>query len=238
MKEQFNLGEIPVEVVFKDIKNIHLSVYPPVGRVRISAPQRMKLDTIRVYAISKLDWIKRQQLKLQGQERETRREYLSRESHYLWGKRYLLEVIESDTAPGVDVEHSKLLLKVRPGTGENRKREIVAEFYRHQIKANAPALIAKWQKAMGVNLAKLHVQQMKTKWGSCNPRTQAIRLNTELAKKPKHCLEYIVVHELVHLLEPHHGERFVSFMDKLIPQWRHYKDELNKHPLAHQHWAC
>jgi predicted metal-dependent hydrolase len=237
MKEQFNLGEIPVEVVFKDIKNIHLSVYPPVGRVRISAPHRMNLDTIRVYAISKVDWIKRQQLKLQGQERETRREYLSRESHYLWGKRYLLEVIESDTTPGVDVGHSKLLLKVRPGTGENRKREIVAQFYRDQIKATAPALIAKWETTMGVNLAKLHVQQMKTKWGSCNPRTQAIRLNTELAKKPKHCLEYIVVHELVHFLEPHHGERFVGFMDTLMPQWRHNKDELNRHPLAHQRWA-
>jgi predicted metal-dependent hydrolase len=238
MKEQFNLGEIPVEVVFKDIKNIHLSVYPPVGRVRISAPQRMNLDTIRVYAISKLDWIKRQQLKLQGQERETRREYLSRESHYLWGKRYLLEVIETDTTSSVGVGHSKLLLRVRPGTGENQKREIVAQFYRDQIKATAPALVAKWEKTVGVNLKKLHVQQMKTKWGSCNPRTQAIRLNTELAKKPKHCLEYIVVHELVHFLEPHHGERFVSFMDTLMPEWRHNKDELNRHPLAHQRWAC
>jgi predicted metal-dependent hydrolase len=236
MKEQLNLGGIPVDVVFKDIKNVHLSVYPPAGRVRISAPRRMTLGTIRVYAISKLDWIKRQQLKLQAQERETPREYLDRESHYLWGKRYLLEVVETDAAPEVELSHSKMFLKVRSGASEDRKRDVVAEFYRKQIKTVAPTLMQKWEKIMDVNIAKLHVQQMKTKWGSCNPRSRAIRLNTELAKKPKHCLEYILVHELVHFFEPHHGERFVSCMDKLMPQWRHYKIELNRHPLAHQDW--
>lgn len=236
MRDQLNLGGIPVDVVFKDIKNVHLSVYPPVGRVRISAPRRMKLDTIRVYAISKLDWIKHQQSKLQSQEREGQREYLDRESHYLWGKRYLLEVVTTDAPAGVELNHSKMLLKVRTGSGENKKREIVAQFYREQIKTAAPALIVKWEKATGVKAAKLHVQQMKTKWGSCNPRARAIRLNTELAKKPKHCLEYIVVHELVHFFEPHHGERFVMLMDKLMPPWRHYKDELNRHPLGHQNW--
>jgi predicted metal-dependent hydrolase len=236
MIEQLNLGEISVDVVFKDIKNVHLSVYPPTGRVRISAPRRMKLSTIRVYAISKLDWIKRQQLKLQAQERETPREYLNRESHYLWGKRYLLEVVPADAGPEVELSHNKMLLKVRSATHEDKKGDAVAEFYRKQIKAVAPMLIEKWGRTMDVNVAKLHVQQMKTKWGSCNPRSRAIRLNTELAKKPKHCLEYIVVHELVHFFEPHHGARFVSFMDKLMPHWRHYKNELNRHPLAHQDW--
>jgi predicted metal-dependent hydrolase len=236
MIEQLNLGEISVDVVFKDIKNVHLSVYPPTGRVRISAPRRMKLSTIRVYAISKLNWIKRQQLKLQAQERETPREYLNRESHYLWGKRYLLEVVPTDAAPEVELSHNKMLLKVRSATHEAKKGDAVAEFYRKQIKAVAPTLIEKWGRTMDVNVAKLHVQQMKTKWGSCNPRSRAIRLNTELAKKPKHCLEYIVVHELVHFFEPHHGERFVSLMDKLMPHWRHYKNELNRHPLAHQDW--
>jgi predicted metal-dependent hydrolase len=238
MLERLNLGEISVDVVFKDIKNVHLSVYPPTGRVRISAPERMKLDAIRIFAISKLDWIKRQQTKLRGQERETPREYLDRESHYVWGKRYLLEVREMDASPEVQLDHNRMLLRVRRGTSQNKRRAMVAQYYREQIKAVIPSLFARWQQLMGVKVEKLFVQQMKTKWGSCNPRSRAIRLNTELAKKPKHCLEYILVHELVHFFEPHHGERFVSLMNKFMPQWRHYRDELNGQPLAHAHWEC
>ncbi|MCU1240598.1 MAG: putative metal-dependent hydrolase [Candidatus Acidoferrum typicum] len=236
MLAQLNLGEISVDVVFKDIKNIHLSVYPPTGRVRISAPERMKLDTIRIFAISKLDWIKRQQTKLRGQERETPREYLDRESHYLWGRRYLLRVVEVDAAAGVELAPRTMILKVRPQANEAKKAVIVAEFYREQIRAAVPSLVAKWTALMGVTLHRLYVRQMKTKWGSCNPRSRAIRLNTELAKKPKHCLEYILVHELVHFLEPRHGDRFVSFMDKFMPQWRHYREELNRYPLGHESW--
>jgi|SRR5580692_10400022 predicted metal-dependent hydrolase len=238
MTAQLNLGGIPVDVVFKDIKNVHLSVYPPTGRVRISAPERMKLDTIRIFAISKLDWIKRQQMKLQGQERESPREYLDRESHYLWGNRYLLQVVEMEAAAGVHLNPGKMLLRVRPRTRENKKQAIVAQFYREQIKAVVPSLVARWEQVIGVRVDRLYVQQMKTKWGSCNPRTRAIRLNTELAKKPKHCLEYILVHELVHFFEHHHGERFVHLMDRFMPQWRHHRDELNKHPLAHEDWEC
>jgi len=233
---QLNLGEISVDVVFKAIKNVHLSVYPPSGRVRISAPERMNLNTIRIFAISKLDWIKRQQTKLQGQERETPREYLERESHYLWGRRYLLQVVEVVAAPGVELAPRTLVLRVRPQATEEKKEAIVAHFYREQIRAAVPALIEKWTRLMDVKVERLYVQQMKTKWGSCNPRARAIRLNTELAKKPQHCLEYILVHELVHFFELHHGDRFVSFMDKFMPQWRLHKDELNRHPLAHEHW--
>jgi len=236
MAAQLILGGIPVDVVFKNIKNVHLSVYPPTGRVRISAPERMKLDTIRVFAISKLDWIKRQQVKLQGQERETPREYLERESHYLWGKRYLLQILETDAAPEVQLAHHSMLLRVRPGTSEDKKQAIVAQFYREQIRAAIPSLIARWTPIMGVAVNKLYVQQMKTMWGSCNPRARAIRLNTELAKKPRHCLEYILVHELVHFVEPHHGDRFVSLMDKFIPQWRHHREQLNRAPLSHENW--
>ncbi len=236
MLAQINLGKISVDVVFKDIKNVHLSVYPPTGRVRISAPQRMKLDTIRIFAISKLDWIKRQQTKLQGQERETPREYLERESHYLWGRRYLLRVVEMDAVPGVELAHRTMILRVRPQANEEKREAIVAQFYREQIRGAVPSLTAKWTALMGVTVEWLYVQQMKTKWGSCNPRARAIRLNTELAKKPKHCLEYILVHELVHLFEPRHGDRFVSFMDRFMPQWRLHKDELNRHPLPHEHW--
>jgi predicted metal-dependent hydrolase len=237
MLAQINLGEISVDVVFKDIKNVHLSVYPPTGRVRISAPERMKLDTIRIFAISKLDWIKRQQTKLQGQERETPREYLERESHYVWGRRYLLRVLEVDAVPGVELAPRTMILRVRPQATEEKKEIIVAQFYREQIRAAVPSLIAKWTVLLGLTVERLYVQQMKTKWGSCNPRARAIRLNTELAKKPKHCLEYILVHELVHLFEPRHGDRFVSSMDKFMPQWRQHREELNRHPLSHESWT-
>src|SRR5271170_7631471 len=198
MAERLDLGGIPVEVSFKDIKNVHLSVHPPTGRVRISAPARMSLDTIRVFAISKLGWIKQQQRKLREQERETPREYLNLESHYLWGKRYLLRVIEGNWAPSIEVQHSRLLLRVRPGTTDEMKREIFAQWYRDQVRSVAPSLIARWTTVMSVTVERLYVQQMKTKWGSCNHRAGTIRLNTELAKKPKECLEYIVVHEMAH----------------------------------------
>jgi predicted metal-dependent hydrolase len=237
MKAQLRLGEISVDVVFKDIKNVHLSVHPPTGRVRISAPERMKLDTIRVFAISKLGWIKRQQVTLLAQERETSREYLDRESHFLWGKRYLLQVLEMDAAPGVQLNHNKMILRVRPGTGEDKKREIVAQFYRGHIRSVLPPLVSRWASIMGVTVERSYVQQMKTKWGSCNPGARAIRLNTELAKKPKHCLEYIVVHELAHFLVRSHNDRFTTLMDKFMPQWRHYRHELNRWPLGHETWG-
>src|SRR5215813_5421141 len=169
MVTQIAVGGITVDVVLKDIKNIHLSVYPPSGRVRISAPSRMRLDTIRVFAISKLGWIKQQQKKLQAQERETPREYLDRESHYVWGKRYLLKVVESNEAPSVELKHSEMFLRVRPGASEEKKQEVIEEWYRAQLKQAVPALIAKWEPFMGVNVARFYVQRMKTKWGSCNP---------------------------------------------------------------------
>jgi predicted metal-dependent hydrolase len=237
MTTQLNLGEISVDVVFKDIQNVHLSVHPPTGRVRISAPERMKIDTVRLFAISKLGWIKRQQITLQGQERETPREYLDRESHYLWGKRYLLQVLEMDAAPGVQLGHGKMILRVRPRANENKKREIVAQFYREQIRAAVPTIIARWASVMGATVDRFYVQQMKTKWGSCNPRARAIRLNTELAKKPKYCLEYIIAHEMAHFFVRHHNDRFTAVMDKFMPQWRHYREELNRFPLGHETWA-
>lgn len=237
MVKQLMLGEIAVDVVLKDIKNIHLSVYPPAGRVRISAPSRMSLESLRVYAISKLSWIRQQQQKLRDQERETPREYIDRESHWLWGKRYLLNVIESDGVPSVEITHSQLLLRVRPGTEEVQKQAILAQWYREQVKAAVPPLIAKWALLMGVTVERLFVQQMKTKWGSCNPGAKAIRLNTELAKKPKECFEYIVVHEMVHLLEPTHNARFVALMDRFMPRWYFYRDRLNRLPVSHEDWA-
>ena len=215
---------------------VHLSVHPPTGRVRISAPERMNTDKVRVFAISKLDWIKRHQTAFKGQERETPREYLDRESHYLWGRRYLLWIYEMDAPPELQLSPGKMHLRVRPGTDLEKRRAIVSEFYREQIRAETPPLIAKWGRILGVSVDRLYVQHMKTRWGSCNPRARSIRINTELAKKPKHCLEYIVVHEMVHFLDSRHGERFVSLMDRFMPQWHLHRDDLNRHPLAHEDW--
>ena len=237
MPTQVKLGNIAVDVVLKDIKNVHLSVHPPTGRVTISAPSRMTLDTIRVFAISKLGWIKRQQKKLREQERETPREYLDRESHYVWGKRYLLKMVEQDAAPEVDLRHPKMILRVRPGTNDETKRAIVAQWYREQIKAAVPDLIAKWAPVINVKVERVFVQKMKTKWGSCNLRARSIRLNTDLAKKPVQCLEYIVVHELVHLLERHHNDRFSACMDEYLPHWRQLRKLLNTAPLGHESWS-
>jgi predicted metal-dependent hydrolase len=237
MAARLNLGGVAVDVVFKDIKNIHLSVYPPTGRVRVSAPARMKLDTIRVFAISKLGWIKRQQRRLRGQQREAPREYLDRESHYVWGKRYLLRVLEHDAAPTVELKHSRMLLRVRPGTGEGNKQAIVDEWYRTELKKAAPALIVKWEPLLGVKVERFFVQKMKTKWGSCNAESKSIRLNTDLTKKPAECLEYVIVHEMAHLIVRHHDERFTNLMDRHLPNWKFIRQTLNAAPLAYTNWA-
>jgi predicted metal-dependent hydrolase len=233
---QVMLGEMPVDVVLKDIKNVHLSVYPPTGKVRISAPSRMSLDTIRVFAISKLAWIKQQQKKICEQERETPRDYLERESHYVWGTRYLLTITESDEPPAVELKHRRIHLRVRPGTDATKRQDIFNEWYREQLKQAVPALIAKWEPLLEVNVARFFVQRMKTKWGSCNPVARSIRLNTDLAKKPRECLEYLVVHEMIHLLEPTHNARFVALMDRFLPRWQQCRAVLNRLPVRHENW--
>ena len=231
------LGEIAVDVVLKDIKNIHLSVHPPLGKVRIAAPLRMDLDTIRVFAITKLAWIKNQQKKLREQERETPREYLDRESHYVWGKRYLLKLVEKEAAPTVELKHTKMILQLRPAASHEKKQEVLDAWYRDQLKTALPPLLTKWEKIVGATAGNVFVQKMKTKWGSCSPVAGNIRLNTDLAKKPLQCLEYIVAHELTHLLERHHNDRFTALMDAHMPQWRQYREMLNGLPLAHQEWG-
>lgn len=234
---QIRLGDIAVDVLLKDIKNVHLSVHPPTGRVRISAPRRMRLDTIRVFAISKLDWIRQQQMKLRAQERETPRDYVERESHYVWGKRHLLRVIEAEGPPSIEVRHSRLVLRMPPRTGEERRQVLIEAWYREQLKEAVPPLLARWQRLLGVSAQRFFVQRMKTRWGSCNPKTRTIRLNTELAKKPRACLEYLVVHEMIHLIEPTHNARFVALMDGAMPQWRIVREQLNRLPVRHDEWA-
>lgn len=237
MTAQIQLGEMDVAVIRKDIKNVHLSVHPPTGRVTIAAPAHMAMDTIRVFAITKLAWIRKQQTKLQKQEREAPREFLDRESHYVWGKRYMLKVIESDQAPSIALKHSKMLLHVRPGTSQPKCQAIVDEWYRQQLRLAAMPVIAKWETRLGVKAGRLFIQRMKTKWGSCNHHARTIRLNTDLAKKPAECLEYLIVHELVHLLEPTHNARFVALMDQHLPKWRSHQDALNCLPVRHEQWS-
>lgn len=234
--DTITLGAITIDVELKDIKNVHLSVYPPKGRVRIAAPLRMNLDTIRIYAISKLSWIKTQQKKFQSQVREAPREFLSKEGHYYLGNRYLLKVIEHNAPPEINIKHKTIELRVRPNTDLEKRKAIMDEWYRVQLKEMVPVVIAKWEKTMGVSLNEFAIKKMKTKWGTCNREAKRIWLNLELAKKPFHCIEYIIVHELVHLLERNHNERFVAYMNQFLPEWKQLKIELNKLPVSHRDW--
>jgi predicted metal-dependent hydrolase len=236
MVSQIKLGDIAVDVVLKDIKNVHLSVHPPTGRVRISAPTRMKMDTIRVFAISKLAWIRQQQKKLREQERESPREYVERESHYVWGKRYLLHVTEGVLSPAVTLTPRRIVLSMPRGSNGMQKGATLERWYRELVRESAIDLIQVWRPIVDVDVKQLFVQSMKTKWGSCNPLTGAIRLNTELAKKPKECLEYIVVHEMAHIIEPTHNLRFIALMDRFMPKWRHFRQALNRIPVRHEDW--
>ena len=236
MTATLTLGDVTVDVLQKDIKHLHLTVHPPDGRVRIAAPLRMKIETIRVYAITKLAWIRQQQRKLRLQERVAPREYIDRESHYVWGRRCLLKVLEVDAAPAVEQRHSRMTLRVRTGASREQKQAVLAQWYRDQVKAAISALISTWEQRLGVTVERVFVQAMRTKWGSCNPAARNIRLNTDLAKKPAECLEYVLVHELVHLLEPTHDAHFVSLMDRHLPDWVHRRQMLNRLPVRHEDW--
>ena len=234
--EQLKIDNITVDVVQKNIKNIHLRVYPPAGRVRISAPSRMDLAAIRAFVISKLGWIKKQQTRLINQAREAQREFINRETHYFNGKRYLLKVTEQNAAPKVVLKHSSIELYVRPETDAVKRKSILDEWYRRKLKEIVPALIEKWEKKMNVQVNEFGIKKMKTRWGTCNRQAKRIWLNLELAKKPPECLEYIVVHEMAHLLERKHNDRFTALMTGFIPKWRFYKDELNRLPITHADW--
>ncbi|MEO0374338.1 MAG: SprT family zinc-dependent metalloprotease [Cyanobacteria bacterium P01_A01_bin.17] len=226
------LGEIPLTVFRKNIKNVNLSVHPPAGNVRISAPRRMKMEAIRVFALSKLGWIEKQQRRIRAQHREAPRKYVNQEVHYLWGQRYPLEIVEKNATPHLNFSHDQMLLQVRPGSDALEKQAIMEKAYRQQLKDAIPPLIAKWEPRMGVNVADFKIRKMKTKWGSCTPTLRTIRFSLELAKKPPECLEYVVVHEMVHLLEASHNSRFKAFMDQFMPQWKFHKEMLNRLPIS------
>lgn len=235
---QISVAGLDVDVVRKDIKNLHLGVYPPEGRVRIAAPLHLDDDAVRMAVISKITWIRRQQKRFKDQRRQSPREYISRESHYFLGQRYLLNVIEQDGSSRVEIRNKSLIdLYVPQGSDRSKKERVLTEWYRREIKAIIPPLIEKWEPLLGVDVAEWGVKRMKTRWGSCNVEARRIWLNLELIKKPPHCLEYIVVHEMVHLLERHHTDRFKELMDHFMPQWQMYRDELNQTPLGHETWT-
>ena len=231
------VGGIKVEVVRKDIKNLHLGVYPPHGRVRVAAPLVVKDDAVRLAVIDKLGWIKRQRAKFAQQPRQSQREMVNGESHYFLGQRYRLRVHEQDGPARVALRGvANLDLFVRKSTNHDQREIILLRWHREQLKTLIPPLLDKWQRILGVKVANWGVKKMKTKWGSCNPATRRVWFNLELAKKPVLCLEYIVVHELVHLLERHHDERFMALMEKHMPQWRMYRKMLSVTPLGHEDW--
>lgn len=236
MSEIIELGDISISVTRKDVKNVHLSVHPPEGRVTLVAPTSTRLEVARAYAISRLRWIREQQRKLQAQAREAPRQFVERESHYVWGRRYLMVVNNRDAKPSVVLDHKRITLTVRPGSDAQKRAEVMHEWQKLQMHSVVPVLIRKWECKLKVKVAGYYLQRMKTKWGSCNHQAGNIRLNTELVKKPKDLLEYVVVHEMVHLLEPTHNDRFISILGEHFPTWREARAELNELPLAAEVW--
>lgn len=237
MGEVIELGEVRIQLTRKDVKHVHLTVHPPRGRVTLVAPTGTRPEVARAYAISRLGWIRQQLKAFREQPRESPRRYVTRESHQLWGRRHLLVVAEVDAAPGVELDHRRIRLRVRPGSDTAGRADVMAAWHRQLLHALVPKLIARWEPRLGVKVSGYFLQRMKTRWGSCNPAAGHIRLNTELVKKPKDLVEYVVVHEMLHLIEPSHSERFVSLLTQHWPNWQESRAELNTLPLSAGEWS-
>ena len=232
-----HVGEVAVDVVRKDIKNLHIGVYPPAGRVRVAAPVGLGDDAVRLAVVSRLAWIRKRQARFMAQHRQSEREFVTGESHYFEGRRYRLDVFEGTARPSVRLRNRTVMeLRVPPGTDRKLKETTLHRWYRLELNARLPALCEEWEAKVGVTVRELRIRRMKTLWGSCNAEAGRIWLNLELAKKPPCCLAFVLVHEMVHLFERHHNDRFIGLMDAAMPQWRIYRDELNREPLAHEDW--
>jgi predicted metal-dependent hydrolase len=238
MPETIQLGEIAIALTRKDVKHVHLSVHPPNGRVTLVAPKGTRSEVARAYAISRLGWIRDHQARMREQARETPRQFVERESHYLWGRRYLLTLRKEAARPSIRVNHRAITLTVRPVSNSTQRARVIHEWHKSLLHDLVPRLIARWEPKLGVDVAGYFLQRMKTKWGGCNRRARTIRLNTELVKKPKDLLEYVVVHEMLHLVEPTHSERFVALLNRHYPGWREARAELNELPLAAETWRA
>ena len=236
-KYHIEVSGLSIEVVHKDIKHFYIGVHPPNGRIRVSAPLRLDDDAVRMAIVSRLGWIRRKKASFVKQQRQSQREYVSGESHYFAGKRYRLKVNEQECPPKVQLlNNTRIGLTVRPGTDRDKREKVLYEWYREHLHAQLPPLITKWEQTMELTVNEVRIKKMKTLWGSCNIDAKRIWLNLELAKKPKSCLVYVLVHEMTHLLERHHNDRFRELMDTFLPQWRTYRDQLNAAPLAHENW--
>lgn len=235
--QKIEVAGIDIEVVRKEIKHLHVGVYPPHGRVRVAAPLRLADEAIRLAIVSRLGWISRQQERFEQQVRQSQRELLTGESHYFQGRRYLLDVRERMGPQGVQLANNTTMrLQVRPGADRDARDAVLQRWYRQRLCEQLPGLLAKWEPKVGRTVTDVRIKRMKTLWGSCNAGERRIWLNLELAKKPIACLEYLLVHEMVHLIERHHTERFRELMDTLLPSWKLCRDELNRAPLAHEEW--
>jgi len=237
-RHEIQIAGMAVEVVRKEIKHLHVGVYPPAGRVRVAAPLRFDDEAVRLAVVSRLGWIRRKQKGFAGQDRQSQREIVTGESHYFQGRRYLLAVKEGDGAAQVrPVGKSSIELRVPPVFDPAQRDAVLQRWYRRQLRALLPALLAKWEPRIGKPVSEVRIKKMKTRWGSCNAAARRVWLNLELIKKPVGCLEYVLVHELVHLHERHHNDRFLERMETLLPGWRVHRDELNRAPLAHEEWT-
>lgn len=235
---QITVNGLPVQIVRKGIKNLHLGVYPPNGRVRVAAPLAVSDEAVRLAVIGKLGWVRRHRARFEAQPRQSEREMIGGESHYFLGRRYRLRVMAAEKAGGVVLRNRTTMeLHVPRGARARQRERVLQRWYRHQLKGLIPPLLAKWQPLLGVQVTYWGIKKMKTRWGTCNIETRRIWMNLELAKKPAQCLEYLVVHELMHLRERHHNARFVTLMNQHLPTWRHYRQILNSEPLAHENWS-
>ena len=232
MITELTIADVSIDVIFKNIKNVHLSVYPPTGRVRVSAPDHMSLDTVRLFAVSKINWIRRHQNKVQQQERETPREYLERESHYLWGRRYLLQLDEESGRPSVAIGNRTIEMTIPLNATTDYKRQFLGNLYRDELRIAAQPIVEKWERRLDVTVKRVYIQKMRTKWGSSNPHRNSIRLNLDLAKFPLECLDYVILHEVAHFIVPNHSNSFVSLLDQFLPGWHAIRDRLNEGPLS------
>jgi len=231
------LGDVVVELTLKPVRNVHLAVHPPAGHVTLVAPSDTRLDVARAYAVTRLPWIRQEQARFRAQAREAPLHFVERESHYLWGRRHLLSVVERNSKPAVIVDHRRITLVVRPGSNVVKRRAVMRAWHLSLLHRAVPLLIATWERRLGVRVSGYYLQRMRTRWGACNHRAGTIRINTELVKKPKDLLEYVVVHEMLHLIEPTHSTRFLDLLEGYYPTWREARAELNELPIATETWS-
>jgi len=236
--QTIEVGGIKVLVLKKDIKNLHLNILPPSGKVRVSAPLDMGQDAIRTFLATRINWIKKHRHSFLQQERQTPRQYIGGESHYLFGKRYKLQVNYVEQKPTVQIRGVKeIVLNVRPESNVDKREEVLWNWYRDKLKNHLEPNIQKWQKKIGQEFGQWRVRKMKRSWGNCNENNKTVSFNLKLAQKPKSCIEYVIVHELLHLIERSHNNRFVKLLDKYMPNWQHEKDKLNRQILSPEEWS-